>query len=133
MNRLARVVVLVLETESASRGRGRRLRFMGRGHLQNSDVNRSHEPIGIPLNRPPGTFSPTGGEGWDEGERFMESFHGFATAHLTMNGGARLRPALISQPQASVRARRSLAPPGSWKAPTISKSRIEARNRQRQT
>ena len=45
---------------------------MGRGHLQNSDVNRSHEPIGIPLNRPPGTFSPTGGEGWDEGERFME-------------------------------------------------------------
>src|SRR5206468_1762215 len=47
---------------------------MGRGHLQNSDVNRSHEPIGIPLNRPPGTFSPTGGEGWDEGERFMERF-----------------------------------------------------------
>src|SRR5438093_11519243 len=46
---------------------------MERGHLQNSDVNRSHEPIGIPLNRPPGTFSPTGGEGWDEGERFMES------------------------------------------------------------
>src|SRR5881296_176195 len=39
------------------------------------DVNRSHEPIGIPLNRPPGTFSPTGGEGWDEGERFMESEH----------------------------------------------------------
>ena len=39
-----------------------RRRFMGRGHLQNSDVNRSHEPIGIPLNRPPGTFSPTGGK-----------------------------------------------------------------------
>src|SRR5438552_6063788 len=34
-----------------------------------------------------------------------------------MNGGARLRRALISQPQESVRARRSLAPPGSWKAP----------------
>src|SRR5437867_12795865 len=49
-----------------------RRRFMERGHLQNSDVNRSHEPIGIPLNRPPGTFSPTGGEGWDEGVRFME-------------------------------------------------------------
>src|SRR6266545_2949115 len=26
-----------------------------------------HEPVPIPLNRPPGTFSPTGGEGWDEG------------------------------------------------------------------
>src|SRR6266516_5722882 len=31
-----------------------------------------HEPVRIPLNRPPGTFSPTGGEGWDEGVRFME-------------------------------------------------------------
>ena len=41
-----------------------------------------HEPVGIPLNRrPPGTFSPTGGEGRDEGVRFMESFHGFATAY----------------------------------------------------
>ena len=31
------------------------------------------EPVRIPLNRPPGTFSPpTGGEGWDEGVRFME-------------------------------------------------------------
>src|SRR5207249_3945993 len=49
-----------------------RRRFMGRGHLQNSDVNRSHEPIGIPLNRPPGTFSPTGEEGRDDGVRFME-------------------------------------------------------------
>src|SRR5207237_5196606 len=44
---------------------------MGRGHLQNSDANRSHEPVRIPLNRPPGTFSPTGGEGRDEGVRFM--------------------------------------------------------------
>jgi hypothetical protein len=42
-----------------------------------------HEPLGIPFNRPsafakptankPGTFSPTGGEGWDEGVRFTES------------------------------------------------------------
>src|SRR5216117_862631 len=47
-------------------------RFMGREHLQNSDVNRSHEPVGIPLNRPSGTFSPIGGEGRDEGVRFME-------------------------------------------------------------
>src|SRR5947208_12178719 len=28
------------------------------------------EPFAIPLNRPPGTFSPTGGEGRDEGVRF---------------------------------------------------------------
>src|SRR2546426_7507081 len=34
-----------------------------------------HERFRIPLNRPPGTFSPTGGEGWDEGVRFMESPH----------------------------------------------------------
>ena len=27
--------------------------------------------VRIPLNRPSGTFSPTGGEGWDEGERLM--------------------------------------------------------------
>jgi hypothetical protein len=37
------------------------------------DVHWDHEPVRIPLNRPPGTFSPTGGEGWDEGVRFMES------------------------------------------------------------
>ena len=30
-------------------------------------VHWDHEPVRIPLNRPPGTFSPTGGEGWDEG------------------------------------------------------------------
>src|SRR5438046_9216316 len=41
--------------------------FMGSEHLQNSDVNRGDEPVGIPLNRPPGSFSPTGGEGRDEG------------------------------------------------------------------
>src|SRR5205809_7910017 len=54
---------------------GVRGRFMEREHLQNPDVNRSHEPVGIPLNRPPGTFSPTGAEGRDEGVRFMESSH----------------------------------------------------------
>ena len=36
--------------------------FMGREHLQNSDVNRSHEPVGIPLTRPSGTLSPSEGE-----------------------------------------------------------------------
>src|SRR5438552_9614144 len=31
-----------------------------------------HERFRIPLNRPSGTFCPTGGEGWDEGVRLME-------------------------------------------------------------
>jgi len=61
------------------------------GNLQNLDVNRGHEPVGIPLNRPsafarptadePGTFSPTGGEGRDEGVRFMGSLHDFRITH----------------------------------------------------
>ena len=34
-----------------------------------------HEPRRIPLTRPSGTLSPTGGEGWGEGVRFMESFN----------------------------------------------------------
>ena len=34
-------------------------------------VHWDHEPVRIPLNRPPGTFSPIGGEGRDEGVRFM--------------------------------------------------------------
>jgi len=33
-------------------------------------VHSDHEPNRIPLNRPSGTFSPIGGEGWDEGVRF---------------------------------------------------------------
>jgi hypothetical protein len=40
-----------------------------------SDFFRMHwdlEPVRIPLNRPPGTLSPTGGEGRDEGVRFTE-------------------------------------------------------------
>ena len=40
--------------------------------LSFSRMHWDHEPVRIPLNRPPGTFSPTGGEGWDEGVRFME-------------------------------------------------------------
>jgi hypothetical protein len=40
-------------------------------NLPNSDVSWGHEPLRIPLNRPAGTFSPTGGEGWDEGVRLM--------------------------------------------------------------
>jgi hypothetical protein len=45
---------------------------MGSEHFPNADANRCHEPLEIPLIRPPGTFSPTGGEGWDEGVRFKE-------------------------------------------------------------
>jgi hypothetical protein len=37
---------------------------------------------GIPLNRPPGTFSPTGGEGRDERVRFMERNHPTAITAL---------------------------------------------------
>jgi hypothetical protein len=50
-------------------GRGIEERLMGSENLRRSDANRRHEPIAIPLNRPPGTFSPSGGEGWDEGRR----------------------------------------------------------------
>jgi hypothetical protein len=49
-----------------------RARFKDRENLQGLDAHRCHEPMEIPLNRPSGTFSPTGGEGWDEGVRFME-------------------------------------------------------------
>src|SRR5438477_6098843 len=54
---------------------------MEREHLQKLDVSWDHEPVRIPLNRPPGTFSPTGGEGWDEGVRFMENPHGQLAGH----------------------------------------------------
>src|SRR5438034_11423028 len=48
------------------------VRFMGREHLQNPDVNRSHEPVAIPLNRPPAPSPPLGEKGRDEGVRFKE-------------------------------------------------------------
>src|SRR6185436_6839115 len=40
---------------------------MGRGNLQRLDRQCDHEPSKFPLSRPAGTFSPIGGEGWDEG------------------------------------------------------------------
>ena len=58
---------------------------MKRENLQSLDANRSREPD--PLNRPPGTFSPTGGEGQEEGVRFVESLDGFATAHRAHDPG----------------------------------------------
>jgi thiamine biosynthesis lipoprotein len=45
----------------------------GTDNLQRLDGNSCHEPLNIPLNLPSGTFSPSGGEGWDEGVRFMET------------------------------------------------------------
>src|SRR5438046_3889588 len=60
-------------------------RFMGSEHLQNSDVNRSHEPVGIPLNRPSGTFSPIGGEGRDEGGGSWKAPFRFCACIGTMN------------------------------------------------
>src|SRR5437867_12588536 len=44
-----------------------------------------HERFRIPLNRPSGTFSPTGGEGWDEGVRFMESLRSLRPFNGIMN------------------------------------------------
>jgi hypothetical protein len=46
------------------------------GSLHFLDTHWDHEPRESPLNHPPGTFSPTGGEGWDEGVRFMERIAG---------------------------------------------------------
>ena len=53
---------------------------MGREHLQNSDVNRSHEPVGIPLTRPSGTLSPS------EGER--DGVRGFMRSKMPLTCGA---------------------------------------------
>jgi hypothetical protein len=38
-----------------------------------SKLPTAHEPPGFPLTRPSDTLSPTGGEGWGEGERLMVS------------------------------------------------------------
>ncbi|MBI2950227.1 MAG: retropepsin-like domain-containing protein [Verrucomicrobia bacterium] len=51
---------------------GRRLRILESfGFL--SDLLTALEPESIPLTRPSGTLSPTGGEGWGEGDRFIGS------------------------------------------------------------
>jgi len=55
------------EDAAATRSRdGCAPRFM-ESHLDFDAVHWDHDPVRIPLNRTPGTFSPTGGEGWDEG------------------------------------------------------------------
>src|SRR5881392_4125610 len=63
-------------------------RFM-ESPLSLSRTHWDHEPVRIPLNRPPGTFSPTGGEGWDEGVRFMESPLSFFACIGTIQGSWR--------------------------------------------
>src|SRR5213593_1422062 len=45
-------------------------------------VHWDHEPVRIPLNRPSGIFSPTGGEGWDEGLTNAETAAKMAEAEL---------------------------------------------------
>src|SRR5207302_6148054 len=53
---------------------GVRGRFTESEYLQKIGLELSHEPVGNPLNRPPGTFSSTLGEGQDDGARFMGRF-----------------------------------------------------------
>jgi hypothetical protein len=51
-------------------------------NVQLFDTNGCHEPSPIPLNRPAGTFSRTGGEGWDEGfGSWVASFCLIAATH----------------------------------------------------
>src|SRR5207247_2763024 len=66
--------------EAGGEGRGEEERFspslrsfLAESPLGPATAHWDHEPARIPLNRPSGTFSPIGGEGWDEGVRFMES------------------------------------------------------------
>jgi hypothetical protein len=59
--------------------------LMGRPDLQRLDGQFGHEPLGIPLNRPSGTFSPSGGEGWDEGVRFIGSLDSILARLGTLN------------------------------------------------
>src|SRR6187401_1329565 len=54
------------------------------GEASTATAHWDHEPRRIPLTRPSGTLSPSGGEGWGEGVRFMESllfFTDLLTAH----------------------------------------------------
>ena len=53
---------------------GSTLRFMESPH-GSATAHWDPEPRRIPLTRPSGTLSPSGGEGWGEGVRFMESFN----------------------------------------------------------
>ena len=71
-------------------------------------MHRDHEPRRIPLTRPSGTLSPSGGEGWGEGVRFMESARSLEGSQIEPCDAA--TPALIrftsgstGQPKGAVR------------------------------
>ena len=59
-----------------------------------------HAPRRIPLTRPSGTLSPSGGEGWGEGVRFRESFN---LQHWTCIGAINLPSefVLVARPSSS--------------------------------
>jgi hypothetical protein len=53
-------------------------------------VQLDQKPVGNPLNRPPGTFSPTGGKGRDEGVGFMGSTYIESEGHPSIQGPQQL-------------------------------------------
>src|SRR6187401_1075729 len=55
------------------------------GEASTATAHWDHEPRRIPFTRPSGTLSPSGGEGWGEGVRFMESLNQDWTRIGTMN------------------------------------------------
>jgi hypothetical protein len=71
--------------------------LVGSEFFPNADVSWGHEPLGIPLSRPTGNFSLTGGEGWDEGVRFMGSQknRNESADAVSKDKVASLRPALM--------------------------------------
>jgi len=69
---------------------------MGRERLQNPDVNRSQEPVAIPLNRPPGTFSPTGEKAGMRGYGPWEASFRFCARIGNMNRPLTRPPATLS-------------------------------------
>src|SRR6185369_11895223 len=81
-------------------------RFMESLH-SSATAHWDHEPRRIPLTRPSGTLSPSGGEGWGEGVRFMESFHSFFACIGILNRERReLAPERLGLRRRSLRSRR---------------------------
>jgi hypothetical protein len=76
--------ISILSLRGTSEGRERRCLSVGKTSQMRTRIG-AIKPSEIPLIRPSGTFSPNGGEGWDEGVRFMESAHFTLTRIWTMN------------------------------------------------
>ena len=94
----------------ARRGEGGRRpgegRFMGKGNLQNSDVNRSHEPVGIPSTALRAPSPPLGEKDGMRGE-YGPPF-AFCARIMTMNDASpipRLARSTVPQSQAGAGAR----------------------------